>query len=52
MERKKRKYNRKCGICGETHEQSDMIRDHCSDTGWVCLDCYSAEHPEYDLDEW
>ena len=52
MERKKRKYNRKCGICGETHEQSDMIRDCCSDTGWVCLDCYIVEHPEYDLDEW
>ena len=26
---KKRKYYRKCGICGERYEQSEMVRDEC-----------------------
>ena len=46
--KKKRKYFRKCGVCGERHEQSDMIRTACSPNGWICLDCHRAEHPEYD----
>lgn len=48
---KKRKYFRKCGVCGERHEQSVMIRTDNSPNGWICLDCYNAEHPEYDADE-
>ncbi len=51
-EKKKRKYYRKCGICGERHEQSDMIRTNESSNGWLCVDCYNSEHPEYDTDEW
>lgn len=50
--KKKRKYYRKCGICGERHEQSEMVRTDCSPSGWICLNCHSAEHPEYDIDEW
>ena len=49
---KKRKYYRKCGICGERHEQSEMIRTNNSPNGWICFDCHNAEHPEYDIDEW
>lgn len=49
---KKRKYYRKCGICGERHEQSEMIRTDNSPNGWICFDCHNAEHPEYDIDEW
>ena len=49
----KKKCNyRVCGICGERHEQDDMIRTDNSHTGWVCFDCYSTEHPEYEIDEW
>lgn len=50
--KKKRKYYRKCGVCGERHEQSDMIRTNQSPNGWICEDCYRNEHPEYDIDEW
>ena len=46
--KKKRKYFRKCGVCGARHEQSDMIRTACSPNGWLCDDCHRAEHPEYD----
>lgn len=46
----KRKYIRKCGICGERHEQGEMIRDNGSDTGWICEDCHNELHPEYE--EW
>ena len=49
---KKRKYYRKCGVCGERHEQSEMIRTDKSPNGWICLDCYHAEHPEYEIEEW
>lgn len=52
MNRQKRKYYRKCGICGERHEQSDMIRDLCSPNGWVCIECYARKHPEFGIDEW
>ena len=51
-EAKKRKYFRKCGICGERHEQSEMIRTNNSPSGWICFDCHSAKHPEFDIDEW
>ena len=52
QENKKRKYYRKCGICGKRHEQSEMIRTDDSPNGWICFECHNAEHPEYDLDEW
>lgn len=47
---KSRKYYRKCGVCGERHEQSEMIRTNRSPNGWVCFDCHNAEHPEYDIE--
>ena len=50
--RTRRKYFRKCGICGERHEQSDMIRTEQSPNGWLCEECYYSEHPEYEIDEW
>lgn len=50
-DKKKRKYYRKCGICGERHEQSEMIRTDESPNGWMCLDCHNIEFPEYDIDE-
>ena len=50
-EKKKRKYFRKCGICGERHEQSEMIRTDESPNGWMCLDCHNIEFPQYDMDE-
>lgn len=46
--KKKRKYYRKCGICGERLEQSEMIRTNDSPNGWLCFDCYNAKHPEYE----
>lgn len=49
---KMRKYYRKCGICGERYEQSEMIRTDQSSTGWVCKDCHADEHPEYDEEDW
>lgn len=47
---KKRKYYRKCGICGERHEQSDMIRTIESPNGWLCEECYSDNHIEYGIE--
>lgn len=52
MNKEKRKYFRKCGICGEKHEQSDMVRTEQSPNGWLCEECYYSEHPEYEIDEW
>mgnify|MGYP003289690493 CR=1 FL=1 len=49
---KPRKYIRKCGVCGEKHEQSDMIRTNNSPNGWLCVACHSHLHPEYDIEEW
>lgn len=46
--KKKRKYYRKCGICGERFEQSEMIRTNDSPNGWLCFDCHNAKHPEYE----
>lgn len=45
---KKRKYFRTCGICGERIEQSEMVRDRGSETGWLCVTCHMAQHLEYD----
>lgn len=45
---KKRKYNRKCGICGERYEQSEMLRTNNSPNGWLCWDCNNIVEPEYD----
>lgn len=50
--KKKRKYYRKCGVCGERHEQSDMIRTNQSSNGWLCMECHLHFHPEYDCEEW
>lgn len=49
---KKRKYFRKCGVCGERCEQSEMIRTDESPNGWLCANCYDNEFPEYLMDEW
>lgn len=51
-EKKKRKYYRKCGICGERHEQSNMVRTYTVDCGWICNDCYYTEHIEFGIEEW
>lgn len=54
--KKKRKYFRKCGICGDRHEQSEMIRDNSSPNGWICEDCYHEANEEQeileDIEEW
>lgn len=47
----RRKYYRKCGVCGERHEQSEMIRDNNSPNGWICEDCYHEEYPDYEIEE-
>ena len=44
---KKRKYFRKCGVCGERLEQSEMIRTDESPNGWVCHDCYARFYPDF-----
>lgn len=49
---KKRKYFRKCGVCGERWEQSDMIRTDNSPNGWICHECVLREHPEYEIEDW
>lgn len=41
---KGRKYYRKCGVCGDRHEQSEMIRTNDSENGWMCDICYSDTH--------
>lgn len=46
--KKSRKYFRKCGVCGEVNEQSNMIRTNSSPNGWMCKDCKYKEHPEYE----
>ena len=49
----KRKYFRKCGVCGERYEQSEMIRDPNSPNGWVCWHCHVDKHMEFYIDdEW
>jgi len=45
----KRKYYRKCGVCGRKHEQSDMVRTDLSPNGWLCHDCYTAEYLEEEM---
>lgn len=52
MMKKKRKYFRKCGVCGERHEQSEMTRTDESPNGWVCQECYSNIYPELEIEEW
>lgn len=49
--KKKRKYFRKCGVCGERYEQSEMIRTNQSSNGWMCLDCYNIDFPEYNIND-
>lgn len=47
--KRKRKYYRKCEICGEKYEQSDMVR---TISGWICLDCYQCVCTEEYIEEW
>lgn len=51
MTNKKRRYIRKCGVCGERHEQSEMHRDDCSPNGWLCEHCYGDKHWWYLVEE-
>lgn len=37
-------------VCAYWHEQSEMVRDECSSTGWICCDCCMGVHPEYEED--
>lgn len=46
--KKKRKYYRKCGICGDRYEQSEMLRTNDSPNGWLCWDCRNIVDPEYE----
>ena len=48
-EPRNRKYFRVCGICGEKHEQSEMIRTDESPNGWMCQEC--AEYEDFDDDD-
>ena len=50
MAKIKRKYFRKCGCCGDRHEQSDMIRTYQSPNGWLCQECYRKQHPEFEIE--
>lgn len=43
VDKKKRKYIRKCGVCGIRFEQSEMIRTEASPNGWLCCDCEKEE---------
>lgn len=43
---KGRKYYRKCGICGQRDEQSNMIRTYEVDNGWCCVDCWENCHAD------
>lgn len=52
INRKTRKYIRKCGLCGERHEQTYMFRTNNSPNGWLCVACHLRIHPEYDIEEW
>ncbi|WP_191396150.1 hypothetical protein [Flavonifractor sp. An306] len=47
----KRKYFRKCGVCGERHEQSEMHRTEQSPNGWLCAHCLARIHPEYGIEQ-
>lgn len=50
---KKRKYYRKCGICGKLCEQSAMVRVFASPTGWLCFDCHMKNLNDFVFDtEW
>lgn len=49
--KKARKYYRRCGVCGERHEQSKMIRDYGSPNGWLCLSCHMEKHVEHYMGE-
>ena len=50
--KKKRKYFRKCGVCGERHEQAEMIRTDESPNGCVCRECYFSIYNEYEIEGW
>lgn len=41
----------KCGRCGVVLPQKEMIRDDCSDTGWICPECDSDLYPDFESNE-
>ena len=47
--KRKREYFRKCGVCGRRFNQKDMIRDDCSDNGWICTDCHNDEYHDEEI---
>ena len=49
----KRKYYRKCGLCDERHEQSEMLRvkEALSPNGWICRNCFEDIARRYIFDE-
>lgn len=51
MNERKRKYYRKCGVCGSRHEQSEMIRTDTSPNGWICTACWNDNNdPDWEED--
>lgn len=44
----KKKKKVRCGICGEELPVCDMVHDHGSDTGFLCVDCHMSVHQGYD----
>ena len=48
--KKKRKYYRKCGLCGDRCEQSEMIRTYKSPNGWICTECQVQKNPEFEFE--
>lgn len=49
----KRKYYRKCGLCGGLHEQSEMcrVKEALSPNGWICQRCFEDAMRRYILVE-
>lgn len=52
IKKKRRKYFRKCGICGERYEQSEMLRTNFSPNGWLCTDCGLEKTEDFDSEDW
>ena len=52
--KRKRKYYRKCGVCGCRHEHSEMIRTDNSPNGWLCVVCWiDNTDPEWEeAEQW
>ena len=37
-----------CGICGVPIKRDEAIPDDGSKTGYICNDCNSIQHPEFE----